>query len=253
MPDCLSRIRIEETDYTPKYLHEFMSDSITTTVLQVQTRSRTKETQLLQQNRDTEGDKTVVEHSIKEKNNVQIEQRNFDQIYYFLDNMRCNMIQQLQIRKIVIKEPMVYYQLYKIDNVRKIVFIPRIDGTDNFDDKIRLIMQQILCDVTNINAERIALNVDIRGNARYIGIKRIYRETMRGSEVESTFFLNKVIDVSRIEDIESILHTYHRSKLGGHVGIERMKNSIEDSIHGRRCLKTSKITYKGVPFAKNRK
>lgn len=212
-----------------KYLYEFMNESTGTTILQVQTRSRTRETQLLKDNSDREKNEQIETYTIEERNHVQIEQKNFDQIYYLLDGMKCNIIQQIQIKlkkKIKISEPITYYQLYKIDSVRKMVFIPNIDGSANFSEKMKLIIHQILNDAANISAERMAVNVDIRSNARYIEIKGIYREIFKGSEVETTFFLNKVIEVTRMEDIESILHTYHRAKLGGHVGSERMRNTI---------------------------
>lgn len=131
--DCLSRIKNEEPNYKPKYLHEFMNESIGATILQVQTRSRTRETQLLKNNGDNGKNEQINTYTIEERNHVQIEQKNFDQIYYLLNSMKCNIIvQQIQIKfktKIKFSEPLTYYQLYKIDSVRKIVFIPNIDGS----------------------------------------------------------------------------------------------------------------------------
>lgn len=41
-----------------------------------------------------------------------------------------------------------------------------------------------------------------------------------------TFYLNKVIEITNVNDINKILDSYHKSLLGGHTGLERMKNSI---------------------------
>lgn len=68
---------------------------------------------------------------------------------------------------------------------------------------MKLIIHQILNDTATISAERVAVNVDIRSNGRYIEIKGIYRDIFRGSE--TTFFLSRVIEMTRMEDIESIL------------------------------------------------
>lgn len=232
--DCLSRMELESVDMTPKYLDEFLDKSINTTVLQVVTRSRAKETQLLQQQSSIDKSKLMITDSesksyfIEENNHVEIEQKNFDQIYYLLEKRNCDILQRMQIRlkrKIAIDDPTIYYHLYGIDSVRRIIFIPQVDSITNFGTKMELVVSQIFKHATDEVSERIAVNVEIKNAAKYFELKRIYRMVFKNSEIQTTFFLNKIMAITSLDDIRAILITYHQSKLGGHVGRERMKNN----------------------------
>lgn len=74
--------------------------------------------------------------------------------------------------------------------------------------------------------ENIAINIDIGDAPSYFNLRKITQNLMRSTHIKTTFFLCKVIELSNEEEINKVLETYHRSLLGGHTGVERMKNTI---------------------------
>lgn len=78
----------------------------------------------------------------------------------------------------------------------------------------------------NASAKRIAVNTKMTSFAFLLAFKSTYRNIFGGSEIATTIFSNKVIEVITVDDINNILNVYHHSLLGGHRGYERRKNSI---------------------------
>lgn len=80
-------------------------------------------------------------------------------------------------------------------------------------------------------AQNIALNIDYDNIRHYIYFKNLFQETFRGSNVSTTFFFNKIVELKEGEDINKILDLYHKSLLGGHVGSEKMQKTISKFYH----------------------
>lgn len=75
-------------------------------------------------------------------------------------------------------------------------------------------------------AENIALNLDYDNLRHYLYFKEIYTNIFKNTNISSTFYLNKIVELREREDIEKILDLYHKSLLGAHNGGERMYKTI---------------------------
>lgn len=79
----------------------------------------------------------------------------------------------------------------------------------------------------NRGAEFIAINIDYENVRHYQFFKGTVEEIFKDTNISITFFLNKIVELSEREDIEMILDLYHKSLLGGHVGRDKMSNTIK--------------------------
>lgn len=246
--DCLSRIRIpndgensenqiEMYDIQPKSIEELVTETDSAMVLQVMTRNKAREIEILNQVRDNEtnGNRSnkpinkVNPYVITEDNNILIQQKNFDHIFYLFEGENCEMRRKLQDKlkkKFKIESPMLKFQLYAIDNVRSVIICPRIIRNTDQIEKTKFVLNQIYEMTEKHQYERIAVNIDMHDAASYFEFKKIFKDIFKGSNTNATFYLNRVIELNEVEDIRNVLDAYHKSLLGGHVGMERMKNNI---------------------------
>lgn len=225
--DCLSRI---EFDPVPRTINEFSEgiDKEEATIL-VTTRSKAKE----MQTNSGEGPSTRSEitrkeaYNIDEKRNIPPEKNNYDHIFYLLSDVNCPLKTKLE-HKMKIKTIITtkVEELVQITGNRTIVFIPKIINEHEGISQTRKMMQKMYKSVLENNYERIAMVTDMRDPGTYFNFKTELRAAFDTSNVAITVYLNRVIQITEIEDIEKILQTYHKSILGGHVGWERMKNNI---------------------------
>lgn len=79
---------------------------------------------------------------------------------------------------------------------------------------------------TESNSEDIAINMNFETHKEYFIFKIIFQRVFRGATIKTVFYLDKILEISAIEDIQEVLKTYHETLLGGHAGFERMKNNI---------------------------
>lgn len=100
----------------------------------------------------------------------------------------------------------------------------------------------------------IAINVDFDNIRHYLSLKGVITEIFKNTNFSITIFLNKIIDVTEIDDRRKILDLYHRSLLGGHFGRKKMyetitrfynwrniTNDIRNYINGCEICKKSKV------------
>lgn len=223
--DCLSRMD-HEPNAEVNYFH-FVSNPITKSILQITTRSRARENRLIRQRDDERKTPNPgSEYTIFEEPGLNINSDAFDQMIFIVDDINCQSLKQLQlkIKKKFDTVNAAKYELYEVNDNTLIIIIPQI----NFDiERLQTTFENILEKSELENWNHIAVNLNIARYKTYFEIKSAYRNVFRGSETYTTFFSQKQIEVTNIDEINEILKFYHSSLLGGHRGVERMKNTIK--------------------------
>lgn len=215
--DCLSRIKYAE-------IHFFSSvtNQATKSILAVTTRSKAKENRLLH----TENQQNVRKcYLIHEESGVMFENKKHDKIYFIVDDVNALIFKKLELKlkrkiKLTGDEP---YEIYGITDLYDIILLPKY----RFDvQKLSNVLAEIRTKAEEHSLLHIACNIGIANPRTYFEIREEYKKMFARCETSTTFYVCSQIEVTDIEHINEILHTYHRSLLGGHCGFERMKNTI---------------------------
>lgn len=241
--DALSRIKIPgdgqemiTTNFNdPLSLEELLRKENITNIFQALTRNKARELELLneanatpteKQNPTNTGVKKKLDNPylIKEENRILYELKDFDHLFYIFNSSKCQMRTQLEIKlkkKLNFADQATPYQLLKLDENRTIIIMPSIIRNEEQIERARIVINEILQMSLNNSFEDIAVNVDFADPQSYFKFKSLYREIFNGSNVLTTVYLNNVIELKNIEDINEILYTYHKSPLSGHCGKAR--------------------------------
>jgi hypothetical protein len=218
--DALSRIKLDPN--TPLSLENIIELDENIKITLVTTRASTRK-----QLKDTPTLKLKDAYNITENNNVMIESTEYDQIFFLLPQNKSNLQEKIEEK---IKQPVIiskFNEWTQISETKTIAILK----TPNDSDIYKELISEILKQATINNWTNIAINIDFHNHKNYLEFKILYREIFKNSTTSTTFFLNKVMEVVEIEDIDEILRIYHHSLLGGHVGNERMKNNIRKYYH----------------------
>lgn len=231
--DALSRIQFEQ----PKSLHEIVPN-METKFVQAITRSRAKQ---LTVSSETQIDNTSNKNSeipyenilqsciIQENNNVLVDTKDIDHIFYILPKRNCELRKKIE-RKLKMNIELPAETLgcvpYSIDKHRTIFILPYTFNHNENNMLTKLTLQNILKICTDFGYGEIAMNIDIKDAKTYFEFKFICTQIFHAKNIKIHFYLNRVIEISTIEDINSILKTYHDSSLAGHASFEKTKNSI---------------------------
>lgn len=198
----------------------------------------------------------IEKYILTEKNNSLIEKNNYDHVFHLFSNEFCDLRSKLEDKwrkTIKINEPMERYKPYSIDKYNTIIIIPRIIQTKDQLEIITMVIKQIL-DISKKEChERIALNSDFKDAISYFHFKQIYAEIFKYTDIQSSVYLNKVLELTNLDDIKKVMDTYHKSILGGHVGIERMKNNIRRFYNWPSLTKDIKEYIKKCPTCEKTK
>lgn len=224
--DCLSRIKPDIIS-TPKSIEELMKETTNEEILPVTTRSKSKTKAQLQQQQTGTKEEFRNTYHFEEGNNILINISNYDNAFYLfrLDKPAMKAKLEDKIKKKITLEAETG-ELQDIGDKRCIITVPgELNTTDAMETMKRAIKIIRMYSETR-RFERIAVNIDLREGSSHLLFKDLYREIFKGSQINTTIFLNKVIDIHKREEIAKILETYHNSPLGGHMGVARMKNSI---------------------------
>lgn len=111
----------------------------------------------------------------------------------------------------------------------KIHFIRSISnqfGSSDNVEKTQECIEQILQKTDENKAKNIAVNIDFDNVRHYLHFKRIFLDVFAFKDIQAIFYLNKIIDLVEKDDINTILHLYHNSLLGGHAGRDKMMKTI---------------------------
>lgn len=226
--DALSRIRINEEELT--------KDERQKTIFLVQTRSKTEKTrQDLQKELDPKSNriKTVPERNkffhIHEKRGFSFNNKEFDHIAFFIENLNCRLYKQLQhkTKKIIEIKDLEFGELYGIDNNKSVTRIPRLIIDESSISNAEKAVQTFLSFVTQNGCEKVAINIDITHNLSYLQFKKVIRKVLSDSQIEVTLFLNQIIQITDPDEINKVLIEFHNTISAGHIGWNKMYNTIK--------------------------
>lgn len=213
--DALSRIKIENKEEEEEGKFK--------TIFLVQTRSKTS-------NETYEpGKKSKADfYYIEEKNNLLIESNDYDHIFYCFNKINCTMHKQLQykLKKQIVMEELKFGELFALDEKRSIILIPDNLLTNINGENARKSIKLLTNFCNNKHLENIAVNIDIRESRSFFELKKTLREYFHVTNIKITLFLNKVIELTTIDEINKVMRNFHDTLLGGHASYERMLNSI---------------------------
>lgn len=163
---------------------------------------------------------------IEENPGFLVEKSDFDHLFYVLEKENSEILKKLQHKlktKINIPNELKLTELYELDTDRTII---KCDTSLNEDNHIINSISNIIKFCELYRYETIAINANFNDLKHYARFKHATQELLKNGHIKVTFFLNKIIELTTDEQIGSILETYHKTLLGGHVGIDRMKNNI---------------------------
>lgn len=151
--DCLSRIENEPTEM--RYF-QCVKNTATKSILQVITRSRTKENELLNQNKNNE---TTTFH-INEEPSVMFDTKKYEKMYFIIDDCKCMQFKKLQlhIKKRVHIDDKAFYAIQAINDQIGIIVIPKFNfKQERIDDTISELHNDTRC----MHVDRMAINLAI--------------------------------------------------------------------------------------------
>lgn len=168
-------------------------------------------------------------YHIEENNHLLLNTGNFDHIFFIFPNSKCEMKTKLEqkINETLELTNQENPEMHKINHKRSVTISGKKIQNDREIERAKLLIQNILVTSMKNNFENIAINIDFKSAESYFKFRKIFKQIFKGSMIRTTFYLNRIIEVTLMEDIEEIMNTYHKSLLGGHVGFERMKNNIQ--------------------------
>lgn len=167
-------------------------------------------------------------YTFKENRNVLLNPSRVDHIFFLLPNSKCNILKKLEEKiKRKIDLPAEMDHTHNIINEKRSFFMatPKIYSQSEII-VIEEILKSILQYSVKNNFLEIAINIDLKTNRCYSNFKRSLRVIFKESTINANIYLDKLIEVTSVEDIKEILEIYHRSLLGGHMGMEKMKHTI---------------------------
>lgn len=218
----------------PQSIEDIQRDQKPNTIAMAMTRNKSRELQMLKSAQDTnrviERRKTSkIEYYIREDNNILYHGIDFDAVFYVFNDHKCEMRTKLE-RKLKEKIPLPLdfppNSLFESSDKRMFVILGQTIRDSDQIRSAREIIHVILAQAKDMNLQKIAVNIDFDDHQSYFEFQKQFQSIFTNSTIETTFFLNKVIEISDVEDIAHILHMYHVHRLGGHNGIERMSNTI---------------------------
>lgn len=111
------------------------------------------------------------------------------------------------------------------------IILPNIIRNQEQKEKATELLALILQQCEDALFEKIAINMDFQDLPSYRCFKQITEEMFFNKDIHVTFFLNRVMQLTDVNEIKDILEAYHLSLLGGHTGITRTFNRIRQFYH----------------------
>lgn len=229
-PDALSRIKINEKQ-----------EEDTKTIFMVKTRSNydSEETNI-DTNMDTytPGSSKKTYYYIEEKQNIIFNKYEYDQLFYLVNKSNTRMFKRVQhrLKKIIDIMDLKCGEIMKIDNDRCITIIPPVIRENIHLEAAEKTIKTIISYATDKNYENIALNIDLPDPRSYFEFKILLKKLFCLTNIKITLYLNMILELTDIDDINLVLNNYHNTLLGGHASFERMSNNIKRSYHWHNML-----------------
>lgn len=189
----------------------------------------TKENEINEIHNETNKREKQRKNYIRENRNILIDSKDYDHIFYVFSKINCEMQKKLQYKlkcQIVLEGLQSRENVYSLKEGKSIVILKSILRNATELEKARQTMNQVLqiC-IENVH-ENIAINVDFNDYKSYFEFKKIVHDMFKPQNIDVTLYINKVIELTDLDEIEEILHMYHNSLLSGHTGYDRMLANI---------------------------
>lgn len=164
-----------------------------------------------------------VKYAIEEKNDTILTKRNFDLIFHFVPTENDTLKHKLINKFAFTNFPIEWHNFAKFHYVCSI--------SNQFSNRENAnVTQKRITEILDIcgteNVKNIAINLDYDNLRHYLFFKTMFQEIFLPSNVTTTFFLNKVVNIIEQDDIDLILDMYHKTLLGGHIGADKMLHTI---------------------------
>lgn len=102
-------------------------------------------------------------------------------------------------------------------------------------------------------AENIAVNIDFDNVRHYVFFKALYEQVFSSKGISTTFYLNKVLELTERDDIDTIMKLYHEGLLGGHLSKSRMTDTISKFYKWENMVKDITEFVKNCPVCEKTK
>lgn len=203
-------------------------DSCSKTIFLVRTRAKTREIE--EKNKVYKpGETNKIEfHYIEEKNNFITKLDSYNHIFYGFENLNCRLHKQIQykMKTIIEIENLDYGELYQLTENHSVIKLPININNECDEENVRISLNVIIAFCVDRHFENIALNLDVNNPNTYLKLKKSIRNMFSQTNIKITLYLNKVIELTDIDQIQQTLTEFHDTLLGGHASYERMFNNI---------------------------
>lgn len=163
---------------------------------------------------------------IPEKSSMLLSSKDVDHIIFIFNKKNSELQMKLELKLKHKISGLQSYVLAKINDIFSATILPAIARSSEQQQKARDILTSIRLQCQSNLYERIAINLEFSDHISYNNFKAIAEEIFSEENVDVTFYLNKAITLTDIEQISEVLKAYHLSLLGGHTGMTRMFNRI---------------------------
>lgn len=160
---------------------------------------------------------------IDEKSGTLLRKSDFDMVFHLTpienDILKDKLMNKFGIIKI-------NTDFCKINQNHYAISISNQFSNRNNESTLRQCINKILKICEENGAEKIAINLDYDNLKHYLFFKEVFKEVFASSNISTSIFQNKLLEIQERDDIEMILKLFHQSILGGHVGAQRMEKTI---------------------------
>lgn len=177
-----------------------------------------------QAKREIEQSKTNVYCTVEEKTGTILNKRGFDILFHVLPIENDDLKEKLMNKFGVTTFRDKWHNFQRINYA--IVISNQFSSRQNQNKTLECV-KGMLEIAEDKGAEFIAINIDYENVRHYQYFKATVEEIFKDKNISISIFLNKIVELTEREDIEMILDLYHKSILGGHVGRDKMSQTIK--------------------------
>lgn len=136
--------------------------------------------------------------------------------------MRNQIQDKLKIKLDISK---VYNEMYIFQEKRTILLMGHTLISDKQVNNAELIIKKLIKFCIDNNYEHVAICIDMHDARDCFTFKALIRENAEKTNI--TIVLNKIIEITKQEDINDILKAFHDNSIMGHLGKHRTLASIK--------------------------
>lgn len=207
--DCLSRAKIPNTDHNQA-----------NNIFYSTTQDDSKRDQTINETRDN----SKRDSTINETRNIVLNPKKFDALYYLitqfdgvLHSKLAQKFENLRVGKNWLEIDSKYYLKSLVTR-----------GSNRLNpQKINEAMGFIISNTIKNQHNSIIIHTDIKDNINYEILKRAIINIFANTTTSIELSLCNTINITNDEEKVKIMKTYHKSMLGGHIGVEKMIKTIK--------------------------